>query len=444
MTLWTVLIDVGLMSMLLLIGVLLRAKVKLFQMLFLPASLIAGILALTFGPNGFGIIPFSGNLAVYSSVLIAIVFASLPFTSTFASLRSVAKRVGGMWSFAQTLTVLEWGLGLLFALLLLKPFWSNLPDGFGLMLATGFVGGHGTAAAISSGFGDDFSEALSLGMTSATVGIIAAIIGGILIIKWEARRGKTSYISDFNDLSSELRTGLIPSEKRKSMGDNTVSSISIDPLIYHSGVLILAAMIAYLISEGVSTMYPEVSLPVFSVAFIIGYILLFIFKGIKAEKYFDKRIFERISGSSTDLLVGFGIASIQLSIVIEYALPLTLLLLFGIGFVFFMYKFMAPMFFKEYHTEKGIFSWGWGTGTVAMGVALLRIVDPELESGTLDEYGLAYIPISFLDIAIVSLAPILVLSGFEWHLTIVLLLIGIVVLVGTRILGWWGKPIFKD
>lgn len=439
MTLWTVLIDVGLMSLLLLIGVFLRAKVKFIQMLFLPASLIAGILALAFGPNGLGIIPFSGELATYSSILIALVFSALPFTSKFASFRTVAKRVSSMWSFAQTLSVLEWGLGLLFALLILKPFWSDLPDGFGLMLATGFVGGHGTAAAIGSGFGDNFSEALSLGMTSATVGIIAAIVGGILIIKWETRKGNTSFITNFSNLSNELRTGLISVDNRRSMGENTVSSISVDPLIFHSAVLILVAMTGYSISEGVNALYPALSLPVFSVSFIVGYILLFIFKGVKAEQYFDKQIFERISGSSTDLLVGFGVASINLAIVVEYALPLALLLLFGIGFVFFMYKFMAPMFFKEYHFEKGIFSWGWGTGTVAMGIALLRIVDPEIESGTLDEYGLAYIPISLLDIVIISLAPILVISGFEWHLTLALLFIGGFVLIGTKMLGWWGR-----
>ena len=47
-----------------------------------------------------------------------------------------------------------------------------------------------------------------------------------------------------------------------------------------------------------------------------------------------------------------------------------------------------------------------------MGMALLRIVDPESESKTLDDYGLAYIPIAPVDrYLLVTFAPILVLNS---------------------------------
>src|SRR5690625_839889 len=100
-----------------------------------------------------------------------------------------------MWAMAQAVTILEWALGLLFALSILTWLFEGLPTGFGLMLATGFVGGHGSAAAIASGFGDEWEAAQSLGMTSATVGIVAAIVGGIAIIKYETHRGNTAFIS---------------------------------------------------------------------------------------------------------------------------------------------------------------------------------------------------------------------------------------------------------
>ena len=59
---WTVFIDVGIMSILILLGVLIRAKVKFVQELFLPAGLIAGFLGLAFGPNGLEYIPLSANI----------------------------------------------------------------------------------------------------------------------------------------------------------------------------------------------------------------------------------------------------------------------------------------------------------------------------------------------------------------------------------------------
>ncbi|MBE0592203.1 MAG: glutamate:sodium symporter, partial [Gemmatimonadales bacterium] len=47
-------IDVAWLAVLLLAGKLIRAKVVLFQKLFLPASIIGGFLGLLLGPYGFG------------------------------------------------------------------------------------------------------------------------------------------------------------------------------------------------------------------------------------------------------------------------------------------------------------------------------------------------------------------------------------------------------
>jgi len=431
--------DVGFISLLLLVGALLRAKVKLIQMLFLPASLIAGLLGLILGPYGLAIIPFSDNLPIYSAILIAVIWASLPFTSKMESFAKIVKNAKNMWAFSQVLTILQWAVGMLFALLVLSSFWNGLPNGFGLMFAAGFFGGHGTAAALADGFGANWTEAHSLGMTSATIGIITAIVGGIILTKFETQRGNTSFITSFKELPTELRTGLIEKNNRKPFGFNTVSTVSIDPLVYHGGLLIFIAMVGYYLSELANTIFPQITVPIFSLAFILGYIILFILKAIKADSYFDKQIFERTSGASTDLLVAFGIASINISVVASYAIPLTLLLLFGIAFCLFMYFYLAPRFFHEYTVEKSLFCWGWGTGTVAMGMALLRIVDPELKSKALDEYGLAYIPIGFVDIITIALLPTLILSGYHWIFTWIALAIGLLILFVTKGLGWWGK-----
>lgn len=75
MSAWDVFTDLGWMGLLILIGVLLRAWVKPIQSLFLPAGLIAGLLGLILGPNVLNIIPFSSSVPIYSSILIAVVFA---------------------------------------------------------------------------------------------------------------------------------------------------------------------------------------------------------------------------------------------------------------------------------------------------------------------------------------------------------------------------------
>lgn len=57
MTVWTLIVDFGIMSALLMLGKLVRAKIRFIQRLFLPPSLIAGFIALFLGPELCGILP---------------------------------------------------------------------------------------------------------------------------------------------------------------------------------------------------------------------------------------------------------------------------------------------------------------------------------------------------------------------------------------------------
>ena len=216
---WVLFTDLGIILGLLLIGKIIRVKVKLVQKLFIPPSLLAGLLGLIFGPNGLGWLPLSNFISVYPAVLIAVVFGALPLSSPKFKMKEVAGRVGPMWAYSQLGMLIQWSVMGLFGLWVLKWIWPNLHDAFGVMLPTGFYGGHGTAAAIGAAFdGLGWDEAASLGMTTATVGIILAIVGGLFIIKMAARKGHTSYIVDFAELPQELRSGLLPKEKREPSG----------------------------------------------------------------------------------------------------------------------------------------------------------------------------------------------------------------------------------
>lgn len=408
---WDLFIDIGLISLLLLAGTIIRAKVTFVQRLFLPASIIAGLLALLFGPNGLGFLPFSNQMETYPGILIAVIFGTLPLLSPRIDWIAIKTRVGSMWSYSQLAMILMWGGGLLFAIILLNPFW-DLHDGFGLLLAAGFVGGHGTAAAIGATFAQNgWEEATSLAMTSATVGILSAIIIGILFIRQGSAKGQTSFLSSFDQLPNELRTGLIQPKDRMKSETDTVSSIVIDPYVFHLSIITIIALGGYYLSQLGEVLLPSVVIPAFSLAFLVGLLIKKILNETNTEQYVSTSVVSRISGSSTDILVAFGIGSISISVVVDYAIPLVLLFLFGLSFAFVFFKVLSRKFFEEYWFEKGIFTWGWITGTVAMGMALLRIVDPEGKSKTLDDYSLAYIPIAPVEILLVTFAPIFVLNS---------------------------------
>jgi len=437
---WSLFTDLGLIFGLILVGKLIRVKVKFIQQLFIPPSLIAGFLGLALGPNGFGILPFSNQLGTYSAVLIALVFASLPLSSPKFSFKEVSGRVGSIWAYAQLGMLLQWSIAGFFGLFVLKLIWPDLNDAFGIMLPTGFYGGHGTAAAIGSAFeGLGWEEARSLGMTTATVGIVLAIVGGLVLIKRAAKKNETAYIKDFSELPNDLRTGLTPVEKREHAGMSTTSPISLDSLAFHLAFVFVIAFFGYLISQGVKFYYPKLELPVFSCAFIVGLIFKKLFDRFGVSDYICPTQTNRLSGTFTDLLVAFGVASIKLSIVVKYAGPLIVLMVFGAVLVWVITFYLGKRILKSSWFERSIFAWGWWTGTMAMGMALLRIVDPKMQSKALDDYALAYLPIAPIEILIITFAPILFVNGMGAWFLLAMLVAAILVLLLAKKMSWLHK-----
>lgn len=252
-TAWTVFVDFALMGGLLVVGQFLRSKIKLFQDLLLPAALIAGILAWVLGPNGVNLLPFSGSVGTYSSILIILVFASMPIGDKPVDWRKSGRGIGEMFSNLTGIALAQYGLGMALSLYVLSAIWKLHP-GFGLMLATGFYGGHGTAAAVGAAFESlGWEEAQALGMTSATVGIIGGIVGGVALINWATRKGLTNFITSPAELPTELRTGIISEEKQQPYGKATVASISIDPISFHLGLLLIPSVLGYYLSEWIGT-----------------------------------------------------------------------------------------------------------------------------------------------------------------------------------------------
>lgn len=435
---WTLFTDLGIISILLLAGKIIRVKVKLIQKLFIPPSLLAGLIGLAFGPNGLGWLPLSGNLGTYAAVLIALVFGALPLASPSVSFKEIKERVGPMWAYAQIGMLLQWGFFGLFGLFVLKLFWPELNDAFGIMLPTGFYGGHGTAAAIGSAFeGLGWDEARSLGMTTATVGIVCAILGGLVMIKWATRHKQTAFIADFKDLPAELRSGLLPEDKRSSIGTATTSSISIDSLTFHFALIAAVAFLGYIFSQGVKLYYPMLELPVFSCAFIFGLIIKTALNKVKVARYLDADTLQGFSSFFTDLLVAFGVASIKLGVIVKYAVPLIVLILVGTLVVWAITFYFARKMASSYWFERMIFAWGWWTGTMAMGIALLRIVDPKMSSKAMDDYAMAYLPIAPVEILLITFVPILFMNGLGVWLMAACILLSLIIIFVAKRMGWW-------
>ena len=105
-------------------------------------------------------------------------------------------------------------------------------------------------------------------------------------------------------------------------------------------------------------------------------------------------------------------AAIVPAAIASYWQALLLLFILGTIFCVFFLLWFPAEFFGERWIERGIFGWGWATATVATGIAILKIVDPKLKSGTLSEYGMAYIGFGPFEISWTIIAPMAVMYGF--------------------------------
>ncbi|MBN2245022.1 MAG: sodium:glutamate symporter [Candidatus Aminicenantes bacterium] len=378
------------LSIFLLFGKLLRANIKLLQILFLPSAIIAGFLALFMGPYGLNLIPawIINHWSPLPGILINIVFASLFLGVDIPKVKKIWNYGGSQLCFGVVAGMGQYFIALLVTVLLLAPvFKVHLL--FGCIVEIGFSGGHGTAAGMKDAFkGYGFAEGGDLALMSATVGILTAVLAGMILINIAIRKNYCAYLSEKKGIPAYKKKGLIPKPERFSIATATVASEAIEPLTFHFSIIAIAVSIGWAMLSGLQFIHREFDkFPLFPLAMIGGLIIQKISIVTKIDKYFDKNTFDRILGFALDILVISAIATIKLDVFLANAWPFTIIMATGISWMVFCAVFIAPRMFKKYWFERGITEFGMQTGVTAIGLMLLRVVDPLYKTDTAKAFG---------------------------------------------------------
>ncbi len=426
---WAMLLDAAWMALLLLVGQLLRTHLRVFQFLYLPSAVTAGLLGLVLGPQVLGWIPFSDDIASYAWLLVVLLFASFPFsTPPVRSPRDIMRRAGPTFFFNMSAEVGLFSAALVLGGIAVPLFFPSVEASFPLLLPAGFVGGHAYAASIGGTLQRyaGFESAIAVGYTFATIGIISSIVIGVPLIRWAMRKEYTSSAVRMEDLPEHMRTGRVARDVQLSLGRATISSSSMDPLALHLAVIAVTALAGVYSTQGIQALTENafgfsVYLPEVATAMVAGLLVRFVLARLGfGEDQIDADVVNRIGGTVTDWLVGFGIAAIKLSVVAHYLPAVALMVLIGFCTTLAYVLLLSRRFFDENWFERGIFVFGWCTGVVAMGITLLRIADPDHRSGTLEAYGLAYVLIAPLELVMISAVPVFVGQGYYWETTLTL------------------------
>ena len=467
-------------AVLLILGVALRQGLSLFRWLYIPASVIAGFLGLMIiqalhaggGALDQWAVSQSGTLSDWPGWLIAIVFAGMLIDRKPMPPGESARRVARQGLMVWVIVLGETAVGLLAVWLLIQGAY-DVPNSLGMLIETGFAGGHGTAAAMGEVFAHpkvSLEGGKDLGMLMATFGLVFGIVSGILWINIGIRRNWISAVK-----KKELGT---ETESFATIGQAKISGDTIDPLLLQVIWLALAFGIGLFFQYAVMrtagrldiwiaamdvaqasevdetvvaasqqlsdrlTISNVVDFPLFIYTLFGGLLVQSALRILSCERLIDGATIGRLTSTAMDVLVVAAIASLNLSVVAALALPFLILFCCGAAWTAFCLLVLARWLLPgEYWFQLGLINYGMSTGTTATGFVLLKMVDPELTSGAAEDYALAA-PLSapFVGGGIITIAlPLLVLEQINIAIPALVILAVVVALV---VVGVWFSAAF--
>ena len=416
-TLLNVLFAFIMVGILLLVARFIKHKIKIFQTLYLPESIIAGAIALILGPGVLGAIALSLGANPESSiasglfpeemrsvwsqspgVFINIVFAALFLGETIPNPKDIWRKTAPQVAFGQTLAWGQYTLGLLLFILVLSPVFGVNPIA-GALIEIGFEGGHGTAAGMADTMAElGFPEGGDLALGLATVGIVSGIIFGTVLAHWGRKNGhiQTAPVEVDSGDAQFQETAEIESSKVLARRSALMQNLLIDPLSINFGFTGLAIVIGWLILQLLTAIESLTwgrngleligAIPLFPMALIGGIIIQVAMKRLDLDVLIIRRLQERIAGVALDILVVTALATINLAVLGANLGVFLSLAIVGILWNVLGFMFLAPRILPIYWFERGIGDMGQSMGVTATGILLIRMVDSDNRTGAFESF----------------------------------------------------------
>ena len=306
MTLWDIFFAFVWIGLLVIAGRYIHQRVRYFQYLHIPESVIAGSMALLLGPEIFGRIAvdlvswfdastslshsshklladcwlsggiFSeGVLTVWKntpSVFINFIFASLLLGEHIPDLKSIWQKAAPQIVFGQVLAWGQYVVGLGVALLILVPVFQTNPMA-GILIEISFEGGHAASGAMAQTMANlGFPEGGDLALGMSTVGIISGVVIGVPLAHWAQQRGiiqpfqpdllddsdgesKTSAVSDraisspagSSATSTSTMDSMAPDSTTEERRSELMRDLQLDPITLNFGWVAIAISLGWLI-----------------------------------------------------------------------------------------------------------------------------------------------------------------------------------------------------
>lgn len=416
---WHFIIQIGIIFISILLGNVLRRKVKFIKNSLLPASVIAGVIvfALKFIPQVSKVIDSSFMESMtYHCLGLGFIAVSMKSSPKQKDSNKLVIMDSGIVTVNGYLVQAVCGLGITVVCSL--TFLKDLFPAAGLLLPMGYGQGTGQALNIGKVFEElGFEGGAGFGLSIAAVGFLVACIVGVIYMNILRTKGKLHLQEQRIEKAKNLPKDIYGD-------DETPLGEAVDKMTIQFGVIILIYAVTcgvmyglswlsveFLGNFGVNTLRPLI----FGFNFLFGTVFAMLAKkvmsGFKKGKimrytHINNHLMERLSGLFFDAMVVAGIAAINWQNLNDLWIPLAIVCVVGAVATFAYVRFICFKVYPDYPYEAFFSYFGMLTGTASTGMILLREIDPNLETPAANNLVMQQIP------AIAFGAPILLLVPF--------------------------------
>ncbi|HMA62054.1 MAG TPA: hypothetical protein VKP78_05330 [bacterium] len=445
-----VVLDFSILSLLLIIGSALRRYVPFFRRFLIPNNIIAGFIGLILGAQLLGLFDLnSDRLGKYVYHLLALTFITIGL-----------RQSKGRWgkgpinkSFIElTCYIIQAVIGLLIGFVFIYTIKPDLFAGMGFLLPLGFGMGPGIAYTMGQSwekFG--FANGGMVGLTFSVIGFLIAYFVGIIIVNRGISQRKTEIVDGPEDITEDVRMGVIKNGKPQVAGYLTLSQEAIEPLAFQAGLIGSVYFMTYGLLFLITSLMAKAGLSdfvdtIWSFHFIFGLLIAVLVRKIMdvtdRSYLIDRGLMSRLSGLSVDYLIVASIAAINFTLIKTNLVPVLIMSLLAGFATYFIIKFTAYRSFNKYNFERFIGIFGEMTGTINSGLVLIRVTDPNFDSPAAEDlaYGGGIALFMGLPLLIMLNLPMTLfdntLSGYWITLGMILAYLLILWLV------WWAVGLF--
>lgn len=442
----------GWASVMLGVGMLLRAKNPFLQRMLVPASVIGGVFGFVF--MNFCVnhkINVGTDAKVYTEVvnhLFTVSFISISLTGGSKEKKDGSKTIfkgavalGLIWCLLYALTpILAAGI-----VVLLRRF-TDMDGIYGMLIQFAFCQGPGQAASYGMIFEQyGWKDAAATAITFSVIGFVAAFLIGIPAAKAGIKRGLARHCKK---LDERIRNGYMKkNEQTECKIKDTTCNSNIETLTFH----FMLIGICYILAVGISKILT--ALPGFfgetmsSMMFMNGmyaaYFVRWLMGKLKIDFLQDDNLQGKITGWSADYLVVCAFMAVSVKLIGKWLVPILAVSLAVTIVTCIVCFYFGQRIGGGHDFERTLGLYGTCTGTVPSGISLIRIADPDFKTTACAELGacnlvmLASTPVYIIILALAS-------GNISMKTAVVWLAVCVVVyLAALRLTKSWGKKTYS-